>query len=160
MKKNIWHLFILTTISNLYSSFTYEELRRPPQEVSFLRQEIHRVYGTEGYADNAYRDPILGIPVTDQNHHLFNHQQTTDYSLEPRIVTGEEYLIPPSPRTSNNSSTRTTYVTPSPRTPTLREQNSEQQCQRVTIIFGATFITMLTAGIVYYAAKLTISHSS
>lgn len=130
MKKIIFYLLMLKAPQHLQAMY---DLNRPPQEVSFLGQEVHQAYGTTRYHENPYENSILGTVVHDEDRHLFNNVSNRDYpSSHLHIVTGEEYLTPLSPRTSNSN---LTTILLSPRTSTALEPNSAKQCRNIAIIF-------------------------
>lgn len=140
MKKTILYFFLFVFSNNLKSSSIYSI--RPPQEVSFLGQEVHQAYGTTRYHENPYDNPVEGIPVDD------------------------DYLVAPSPRTpQQHDSNRTTISSApeiehhlatsliSPRTSTSNIQNNEHTCRKVTIIFLSTIGIGFIIGTTYYLYK-------
>ncbi len=164
MKKYIFYLLMLMVSLSVHTAHYPDQVPypypvRPLQEVSFSHDR-HLVPATTAYVPNPYEHSILGTPVTPENQHLFlpTAQPPANYGSNPTptIVTGTEYLVPPSPVTTTY--TTISVTTNSPRTPILGAQNSSDQCRRITMIFFGTFIPVLIGGITYYLTKLPIGH--
>lgn len=152
MKKIIFYLLMLLVQNHVHAS---EYPNRPSQEVSFLGQEVPQAYGTARYHENPYEDPILGTVVTNDNRHLFNSNPHHNHESNLGIITGTAYLTSPSPRTSNSN---LTTITLSPRTPTVLEQNSSQQCRQVAIIFLSAIGIGGIIGTTCYLYKSVFNH--
>ena len=134
MKKIIFYGLMLLISQHLQSSLdlvsvdpsSYHQRppiyhNQPPQEVPFLGQERPQVYGTSNYSEtNIVSEPdtvIVGVPV-----HPY------------------DYLISPSPLTSNGDGTND-----------RAQSNSERTCRKVTLIFlgGITLCSMAALTTMY-----------